>query len=118
MLVSNVAVAAGPCSDRGGALAVTVTGEADLASAGRIEEELAAALAHRGDRTIIIDLGGLKFMDCAGAAALLRGLVPIAAGRQPILVRNASRTVRIVLDHVAAGCPHWPQLKMDDTSTG
>jgi anti-sigma B factor antagonist len=41
---------------------VTVTGELDIATVGRLEAEVAAVLA-RGARRLILDLSGLTFID-------------------------------------------------------
>jgi anti-sigma B factor antagonist len=51
-------------------LVVGVSGEIDIASAPKLREELLGALRRHGTR-LVLDLGGVTFIDCAGINALL-----------------------------------------------
>ena len=55
-------------SERGGETVVTLRGELDVADAASVASALAAAA--EGARTVIVDLGGLGFIDSSGVAAL------------------------------------------------
>ena len=52
-----------------GAALVTVVGEVDLSSAERLREELETALHHA--RTVVVDVGGMSFIDSSGLNALV-----------------------------------------------
>ena len=56
-----------PCRDH---VIVALRGELDLADAADVVSALTAAAA--GHREAIVDLAGLAFIDCSGAAALVR----------------------------------------------
>lgn len=83
---------------------VAVRGELDIADAADVAAVLVAAAA--GRRKIIVDLGDLAFIDCSGAAALVRAqlLVERAGGRlllaapQPQVLRlfELSRLIDVV----------------------
>ena len=55
---------------RDGAYVLTVQGELDLATAAEMEQELRRAEASAAAQ-IIVDLSGLRFIDCTGIRALL-----------------------------------------------
>ena len=52
-----------------GAALVTVVGEVDLASAERLRDELETAL--HDARTVVVDVGGMSFIDSSGLNALV-----------------------------------------------
>jgi anti-anti-sigma factor len=65
---------------RAGVARVTLAGELDLDSAPRVREAVDACL-EQGPALLRLDLGGVRFCDCAGANALLRArLVVLGAG--------------------------------------
>lgn len=70
---------------------LTVTGDLDLASAGGFTVQAAQALAALDGRIerLVLDLGGLAFLDCAGARALAR-LAGAAPAGCPVIVRAVS----------------------------
>ncbi len=49
---------------------LTLTGELEIASAGMLEQAVAAACA-AGAKELVLDLGGLEFMDSTGVGAIL-----------------------------------------------
>lgn len=55
----------------GDTVRVRPVGELDLATVGRVENEL-RALRDAGVRGVIVDLGGLTFMDSTGLSLMLR----------------------------------------------
>jgi anti-anti-sigma factor len=54
--------------DANGRVRISVRGELDLATAGRLEE----AIAHADGRPLLVDLRGLSFMDSTGVRVLLQ----------------------------------------------
>ena len=77
---------------------LTVTGELDLAAVSGFAAQTAktmAALDGQPER-LVLDLGGLAFLDCAGARALeqMAGTVPAGC---PVIVRAVSRAADRVL---------------------
>ena len=71
---------------------VTVTGEVDLATAGRLEREMAKAIA-AGARTLVLDLSQVGFMSSSGLHVLIaRRQHAARSGRPPAhRVRARSR---------------------------
>ena len=76
----------------GGERIVRVHGELDIATAGDLER---AVLRPRepGDQ-IVLDLGGLRFMDSTGLRVLLRARAEAKAGRWDLYVRNVPANVQ------------------------
>jgi anti-sigma B factor antagonist len=66
--------------DCDGHIVVALRGELDLADAADVATALAAVIARKPE--IIVDVAGLEFIDCSGAAALVRGrkLARLAGG--------------------------------------
>jgi anti-sigma B factor antagonist len=58
-------------SERGPGIVVTLRGELDLAGAAGVAAALAAVAARKPE--IVVDLGGLEFIDSSGVAALAHG---------------------------------------------
>jgi stage II sporulation protein AA (anti-sigma F factor antagonist) len=56
---------------RGHVVVVAITGEVDISNARELETEIVAALPD-GDGRLVIDLGGLTFLDAAGVHLLYR----------------------------------------------
>ena len=88
----------------------TFVGELDLASASEVDAAL-SRLPH-GDQ-VVFDLGALEFMDAAG----LRGLLPTVQARRaagaPVVLTDASRLVRRVLE-----ITECDELFVDGSSVG
>jgi anti-sigma B factor antagonist len=74
----------------GGAEAVFVTGDLDLATAPRLDEALAGVTAG----VVVVDLSGCTFLDSAGIRALVR-----AAGS----LEQAGRELRLVASDAGVG---------------
>ncbi|MGW3603705.1 STAS domain-containing protein [Micromonospora sp. NPDC005161] len=84
-----------------GRIVVTLSGECDLATREELTTVLSAAV--RGAPVVVVDVGGLRFLDSSG----LHGLVTAhqtarAAGRRLYAV-NASGPVAAVLDITGVG---------------
>ena len=80
-------------TDATGAPVIAVSGELDMSNANRLEEVVEDAVA-AGPEKLIFDLRGLRFMDSAGIAVLLR-----AAGKVAVIeLREPSPPVRRVLE--------------------
>jgi anti-sigma B factor antagonist len=73
-----------------------VRGEVDLATAGELSQAGAAAL-HDGQRTLIVDLRAVSFMDSTGLAALVALTNHTAQAGGHLSVRDPSPRVREVL---------------------
>ena len=80
-------------TDPSGAPVIAVSGELDMSNASRLEEAVDAAVA-AGPEKLVFDLSGLRFMDSAGIAVLLRAAGKVAA----IELREPSPPVRRVLE--------------------
>lgn len=74
-------------TSRNGWVTVAVIGELDLASAPRVRTEVAAVVADGGTR-LVLDLGGVAFIDSTGLGVVL------GAVRR---VRGAGGTIRLVV---------------------
>jgi anti-sigma B factor antagonist len=76
----------------GGARVVRVHGELDIATAGQLER---AVLRPRepGER-VVLDLGGLRFMDSTGLRVLMRARSEAKAGRWDLYLRNVPPNVQ------------------------
>jgi anti-sigma B factor antagonist len=82
-------------SGPGPQLTVAMPGEIDLANAGQVRAELAAALA-RGAAVVIADMSMTSFCDCAGVSALLAAARSAeSAGCQLRVVARADAVLRI-----------------------
>jgi anti-sigma B factor antagonist len=81
---------------RGRVCVLGVSGELDIATAPTLTQQAAIALRPPTER-LIIDLSGLRFVDCCGARALA-AVASAAPPGCPVLVRGASPRVRRILD--------------------
>jgi len=79
--------------DATGTPIVSLAGELDSSNAGSLEAAVAPITAQHPDR-LIFDLSGLRFMDSAGIAVLIRA----AANVNAIYLRNPSPIVRRVIE--------------------
>jgi anti-sigma B factor antagonist len=74
-------------------------GELDLASANQLE----AAIRHLQDPVeVVIDLGGLTFLDMAGLRVLITAHDDAARAGQRFVLANVSKPIRRVLSLAAA----------------
>jgi anti-anti-sigma factor len=83
---------------------VALSGELDLAQA----DQLRRALVRVAGSTVIVDLGGLTFIDAAGIGALLAARAEILASGNGFELRGATQAVRrtfglVGLEHLLAG---------------
>lgn len=67
-----------------GVLTVTVRGELDAATVPELSGYLARALLDR-PRLLVFDLSGVRFMDCAAAAAIIRTSCALPGRPRPVL---------------------------------
>jgi anti-sigma B factor antagonist len=85
MLTSNLALTPAflrPSVRSGSTERVAITGEVDLLSVGELERWLRRVIAESRCRTIVVDLGGLEFLDARGVSVLLAAkLAAEEAGR-------------------------------------
>lgn len=79
------------------AVTVAVHGEIDLSTVEDLEQEIDAATQSDG-ATVIIDLGGVTFMDSAGINILLKGRRLADERGKQYRVTNAHGLVRQILD--------------------
>ena len=92
MLTSNLAstLAFLPPSVRSGRTErVAITGEVDLLSAGELERWLRRVIAESRCRTIVLDLGGLEFIDARGVSVLLAAKLAAEEAGRDLQVTNA-----------------------------
>lgn len=74
---------------------VTVGGELDLANAAQLTERL-LTIARTNPERLVLDLGGLVFVDVAGARALDQAYKVLEAGC-PVILRRPRPSARKVL---------------------
>jgi anti-sigma B factor antagonist len=79
------------------AIVLVLSGELDLASAPSLERELREAEATGPDR-LVIDLGGLAFMDSTGLQALLRARERASTNDHRLSLRRAPHQVQRVFE--------------------
>jgi anti-anti-sigma factor len=79
--------------DPSGARIVSLAGELDSSNVESVSERMATIVAGRPER-LIFDLGGLKFMDSAGIAVLVRTAGEIGA----VEIRDPSPIVKRVIE--------------------
>ena len=82
---------------RAGDGVVLVSGELDILTAAMLEQELRAAAAETsGD--LVVDLGGVSFMDSAGMNVLVRLFKVLDKDDRTLVLRNTTGSVRRVLE--------------------
>lgn len=83
-------------SERAGGAHVVLSGELDIATAPRLEEEVRRVEAE-GRKLIIVDLRGLEFMDSSGLRALLAADTRARErGARLVIVRGDERIQRVL----------------------
>jgi anti-anti-sigma factor len=75
---------------------VAVGGELDVVSADEFTRQAVAAIDRRAER-FVVDLSGLRFIDCRGARALA-AVTRMAPGHCPVVVRSLRPAVRRLLE--------------------
>lgn len=76
---------------------VSISGELDVASAQMLEETLAEACAS-GAKELVLDLGGVEFMDSTGLKAILQGKALCEAHSSTYSLTPAQRPVERVFE--------------------
>ena len=76
---------------------VVLTGEIDLATAGRVREAL-IAISNSGEPHVVIDMANVTFMDSTGLAALVGPLKRFRSMQGEIVLRSPNKSVRKVLE--------------------
>jgi anti-anti-sigma factor len=92
MFSSNLALAlvfVAPSVRSGATERVAITGEVDLLSAGELERRLRRVVAESRCRTIVVDLGGLEFLDARGVSVLLASKLAAEEAGRDLRVTNA-----------------------------
>jgi anti-anti-sigma factor len=92
MFSSNLALAlvfVAPSVRSGATERVAITGEVDLLSAGELERRLRRVVAESRCRTIVVDLGGLEFLDARGVSVLLATKLTAEEAGRDLQVTNA-----------------------------
>ena len=92
MFSSNLALALAflPPSVRSGPTKrVAISGEVDLLSAGELERRLRRVIAESRCRRIVVDLGGLEFLDARGVSVLLAAKLAAEEAGRDLQVTNA-----------------------------
>ena len=72
-------------------------GEIDLATAPQLRDVLMAEL-DRAPETLVLDMGGVTFIDSTGLSVLIAARKEGLAGSIPVVLRAPSRRVRMVLE--------------------
>jgi anti-anti-sigma factor len=75
---------------------VSISGEVDLATVAELDECLLDVVTKRPDH-IVVDLAGLRFIDCSGAAVLGRARAALSSAGGTMSLRSPNRLVRLVL---------------------
>jgi len=76
---------------------IIASGEIDLYTAPKLWEAL-ARLIERGHREMVVDMGGVEFMDSQGIAAIVRAQKHLAATGGTVVVRAPRPQARTVLE--------------------
>ena len=79
-----------------GALVIVASGELDLVGAPRLLQAIPAA----GSERVILDLGGVQFMDSSGLRSLLEARKACAEAGRDFAIARPSEAVRRVLELV------------------
>jgi anti-anti-sigma factor len=82
---------------KGNELVVRASGELDIASAKRLEDALEQAI-NSDASAVVLDLGGLSFIDSTGLRVLLLAAKLSATNRTPLRMVGAREPIREVID--------------------
>jgi anti-sigma B factor antagonist len=83
-------------ADAGG-IELKLTGELDLETTPALDEQLARINGSHGGR-LLVDLGGVEFMDSTGLAAIVRAQRAATSSGHTLLLRRATGQVRRLFD--------------------
>ena len=91
-------------TDRTGeTVVVTLAGELDMPATFRLEPELERLTRHTDASVLVIDMGGVEFMDSSVLAMLLATQQQLRAAGIRFLLANPSGSVRRMLEFTGAG---------------
>ena len=76
---------------------VVLTGEIDIATAGRVRDAL-IAISRGGEKKVVVDMTNVTFMDSTGLAALVGPLKRFRSMNGQIVLRSPTGSVRKVLE--------------------
>jgi anti-sigma B factor antagonist len=86
-----------------GAVRLSLTGELDLASVGRLRQAVDAAFRAGGVTSLTVDLAGVAFLDSTGMAGLISARRMADAFGASFAATNATGAVAWVLDVAGVG---------------
>ena len=89
-------------SRSGDSVAATLSGALDMFATFRLEPDLERLTRQPGVRALVIDLGGVDFIDSAGLGLLLATHERLRAERVRFTLANPSPSVRRMLDLTGA----------------
>jgi anti-anti-sigma factor len=81
---------------RGPQLVLRLQGELDVCNAGSLRQVLDGVL-ERAPQTLVVDLAGLGFADCAGLSAFVAARTRLAAQGHQLILLNTQPVVRRLL---------------------
>ena len=76
---------------------VSIAGELDLATVGRVREALGSETVEQAE-AVVVDLTGVTFMDSTGLSALLRFERDLGARRRRLAIACPEGAARLLLD--------------------
>lgn len=101
-----------------GARLIRIAGEIDLSNARHVLSLIAAEVPHDATR-VVVDLGGLTFLDSSGIAMLFRLAERLGYSRQELrLVVPATTPIRTVLELTSVGQVIPVHELLDDVPRG
>jgi anti-anti-sigma factor len=88
---------------------VWLEGEHDVATAEELWRILASAIA-RNDADVVVDLGGVQFMDGVTVGVFVRARTLLRCRSRSLVLRSPSRCARLVLDACGLGYLDGPRV--------
>jgi len=76
---------------------LTLTGEIDISTSGRVREAL-IAISNSGENKVVVDMTNVTFLDSTGLAALVGPLKRFRSMNGQIVLRSPTRGVQKVLE--------------------
>lgn len=98
----------------GDTLVVRVRGDLDLVSAESFRREVDRQMNERGTQNLLVNLGGVDFLDSAGLGAILGRYKRINARGGRVAIVGANPSIRRVLE--ISGVTGYVGLYRDETS--
>jgi anti-sigma B factor antagonist len=90
-------------SDHDGTVVVSLEGELDMSATFELEPALERLAAHEDTRTLVLDMGGVTFMDSSALGLVLSTEERSQAEDVRLVVAAPSRAVQRVLEVTGAG---------------